>query len=307
MIGIENIGYYIPPNRISNYDRKGKFSITDEFINEKIGVKEVSVKSEDEDSCVLCVKAYENLLKKTRIEADEIDAVVVVTQNPDYNIPHCSAMLHGNLGFKASCACFDISLGCSGFVYALSALKAFAESNGFKKALLFTSDPYSKIIDPEDKNTSLLFGDAAAVALLSEKPVFSTMKFTFGTTGKNYADLICKNGKLYMNGRAVFNFTAKVIPKDIIQLLKLNKMTKDDIDIFVFHQGSKIIIDTLAKRLEIPRKKVIYNATNFGNTVSSSIPIILEKELSGSAKNILISGFGVGLSWSSTILKRTSF
>ncbi|HPN84381.1 MAG TPA: ketoacyl-ACP synthase III [Victivallales bacterium] len=306
MIGIENIASYIPSDRISNYDRKEKFSISDEFIEEKIGVRKVSIRAPEEGTADLCAKAYTNLLAKQNIQPEDIDALVVVTQNPDYNIPHCSAMVHGMLGMKSSCAAFDISLGCSGFVYALSVLKSFMKQNDMKKALLFTSDPYSKIIDPEDKNTSLLFGDAAAVTLLSESPVFTPMKFSFGTTGQHYDDLICRNGKLYMNGRAVFNFTAKVVPEDIRRLMEKNNIPKEKIDLFVFHQGSKIIVDTLAKKLEIPSEKVIYNATNFGNTVSSSIPIILEQELKGSAKNILVSGFGVGLSWASTILRRTN-
>jgi 3-oxoacyl-[acyl-carrier-protein] synthase-3 len=132
------------------------------------------------------------------------------------------------------------------------------------------------------------------------------MKFSFGTTGSHYNDLICKNGKLSMNGRAVFNFTAKVVPEDIKKLMQKNKIPKEAIDLFVFHQGSKIIIDTLTKKLDIPQEKVIFNISDFGNTISSSIPIILENELNGSAKNILVSGFGVGLSWASTILRRVN-
>ncbi|HPO91079.1 MAG TPA: ketoacyl-ACP synthase III, partial [Victivallales bacterium] len=260
MIGIENIASYIPLQRISNYERKEKFSITNEFIEEKIGVRQIALKANNEDASILCLKAFENLSKKCKINKDDIEALVVVTQNPDYNIPHCAAILHGMLGLKNSCAAFDISLGCSGFVYGLSVILSFMKCNEIKKALLFTSDPYSKIIDPNDKNTSLLFGDAAAVVLLSDTPIFTPMKFTFGTSGKNYEDLICKNGKLFMNGRAVFNFTAKVIPEDIRQLMNKNKIKKDDIDLFVFHQGSKIIVDTLGKKLEIPREKVIFNA-----------------------------------------------
>lgn len=304
MIGIENIASYIPAQRISNYERKEKFAITDEFIEKKIGVHNISLKDKNEEASELCVKAFANLQKKQNIDIGEIDAIVVVTQNPDYNIPHCSAMIHGKLGLKSNCAAFDISLGCSGFVYALSVLISFMKGNGMRKALLFTSDPYSKIVDSNDKNTSLLFGDAAAVTLLSDNPVLVPMKFTFGTTGSHYEDLICKDGKLFMNGRAVFNFTAKVIPEDIKNLLAINNLSKDEIDLFVFHQGSKIIVDTLAKKLEIPQDKVVFNAMNFGNTVSSSIPIILEEELKRNAKKILISGFGVGLSWSSSVLKR---
>jgi 3-oxoacyl-[acyl-carrier-protein] synthase-3 len=304
MTGIESIGYYIPHKRISNYDRKEKFAISDDFIEEKIGVRQVSVKDPSETVCDLCCKAFKNLLEKREILPDAIDAIVVVTQNPDFNIPHMSALVHERLGVKNTCACFDISLGCSGYTYALSIVKSFLEGNKLKNGLLFTADPYSKIVDPDDKNTSLLFGDAAAVTLISDKAKFVPMKFTFGTDGKKHTDLICVDGKLRMNGRAVFNFTAKVIPDDILRLLAINGKTKDDIDLFIFHQGSKIIVDTLTKKLSIPPHKVVYNATNFGNTISSSIPIALEDKLDGEYNNILVSGFGVGLSWSSSILTR---
>ena len=305
MLGIEEIGSYIPHGRISNYSRKEKFGITDQFIEEKIGVAEVSLKEKEEDTSDLCVKAYQNLRVKKDISPDEIEVIVVVTQNPDYNIPHTSAILHGKFDIPNKCACFDISLGCSGYVYALSVIQSFMNANGMKKGLLFTCDPYSKIIDPDDKNTSLLFGDGAAVTLISDHPAYTFGKFTFGTMGKDYKNLICEDGKLRMNGRAVFNFTAKVLPDDIERAAKINNVTFDKIDKFVFHQGSKFIVDTLTKRIGLPHEKVIFNAKNFGNTVSSSIPIILETEIHDKGnKLILLSGFGVGLSWSSSVLKR---
>ncbi|HBC87171.1 MAG TPA: 3-oxoacyl-ACP synthase [Lentisphaeria bacterium] len=304
-LGIEEIGSYIPHGRISNYSRKEKFGITDQFIEEKIGVQEVSIKEATEETSDLCVRAYQNLRIKIDLSPDDIEVVIVVTQNPDFNIPHVSAMLHGSLGFKSSCACFDISLGCSGYVYALSIIQSFMHANGLKKGLLFTADPYSKIIDKEDKNTSLLFGDGAAVTLISDKPLYTTGKFTFGTMGKDYDDLICRNKKLHMNGRSVFNFTAKVLPDDIHKVLKINGTEISKIDKFVFHQGSKFIVDTLTKRIGLPPEKVVFNAKSFGNTVSSSIPIILEKEIHEKQNRLMvISGFGVGLSWSSAVIKR---
>ncbi len=305
-LGIEEIGSYIPHGRISNYSRKEKFAITDQFIEEKIGVQEVSIREPTEETSELCVRAYQNLRIKKDLNPEDVDVVIVVTQNPDFNIPHVSAMLHGMLGFKPNCACFDISLGCSGFVYALSVIQSFMHANGLKNGLLFTADPYSKIIDKDDKNTSLLFGDGAAVTLISDKPIFTTGKFTFGTMGKDYEDLICRNKKLHMNGRSVFNFTAKVLPDDIHKVLKVNGTEISKIDKFIFHQGSKFIVDTLTKRIGLPPEKVVFNAKSFGNTVSSSIPIILEKEIHEKQNRLMvISGFGVGLSWSSAVIKRT--
>ncbi len=305
MLGIEEIASYIPIKRVSNHDRKIKFAITDDFITEKIGVDEISIMDENEDCSDLCVKAYENLKKKIAIKDAEIDTLVVVTQNPDYSIPQASAIVHGKLKLNHRCAAFDISLGCSGYVYALSVIQAFMSANGLKKGLLFTSDPYSKIIDPSDKNTALLFGDAAAVTLLGEKPVYESISFNYGTIGEAYRDLVCANKTLYMNGRGIVNFAAKEVPESILELLKKCNESFDGIDKILFHQASRYMINSLTKRLNLDSSKVIYDIEGYGNTVSSSIPILLEKLLSDKRSNkILISGFGVGLSWANAILKR---
>lgn len=303
MLGIQEIGSYIPEKRVSNYERTEKFGITADFIDEKIGVKSISIKDSADESSDLCVKAFANLTAKTKIKKEDIDVLIVITQNPDFSLPQTSAIVHGKLDMPEKCASFDISLGCSGFVYGLSVIQSFMKENEFKTGLLFTSDPYSKIINPDDKNTSLLFGDAAAVTLISDSPKYVTGKFSYGTTGKDYQDLICKGGKLIMNGRSVFNFAAKTVPKDVINCMNLNHLTMAEIDRFVFHQGSLHIVNTIAKRLELPTGKVVFDAWNYGNTVSSSIPILLENEInSKDNKIIFISGFGVGLSWASTVL-----
>jgi len=129
--------------------------------------------------------------------------------------------------------------------------------------------------------------------------------FTYGTIGKNYKDLIYNDGKLSMNGRAIFNFSAMYIPKDVRNLLEVNKTSLEEIDKFIFHQASKFMVDTLAKRLKLKNEQTVFDIAEYGNTVSSSIPIILEKEMKKkSNKQIVLSGFGVGLSWASTLLIR---
>lgn len=306
MIGIENIGVYIPGNFSSNYERKEAFGIDDFFIEEKIGVRQVSVKHDVEDTSDLCMKAWEALQAKGPVNIEEIDCLIVVTQNPDSNIPHVSAKVHGLADLNESCACFDISLGCSGYVYALSVIESYMRQHEFRKGLLFTCDPYSKVVDKNDKNTALLFGDAASVTLLGNAPVWITKKYTFGTIGKSHQELTCTNSVLYMNGRAIFDFAARYIPKDIADLLTRNNLSMEDIDVFLMHQGSKYIIDTIAKRLKVDKEKVPFMASEYGNTVSSTIPIMLDSYLQdGSKKRVVISGFGVGLSWASTVLERT--
>ena len=305
MIGVQNIGYYIPEGRISNYDRKVKFSIDDNFIENKIGIRQVSQRSPAENTSDLCVKAFEALEARSALNRSEIEVLVVVTQNPDKNIPHTSAIVHDKLELPEYCACFDISLGCSGFVYALATLQGFMAANSMKKGVLLTSDPYSKVIDPDDKNTALLFGDGAAATLISDTPVFVSGATTFGTIGKERGNLeVNDQGHLYMNGRAVFNFAAKYIPKDIRLMAEKNRVTLDEIDLFLFHQGSKIIVETIANKLGVNLDKVPFKIQDMGNTIASTIPFLLQEELEGSANLIAISGFGVGLSWASSLLRR---
>jgi 3-oxoacyl-[acyl-carrier-protein] synthase-3 len=306
MIGIEDIAYYIPSSRKNNFDLMKKFEIDEYFIKEKIGIEQVSIKDSNDEASDLCFKAWQNLPQITReLIKDNIDCIVVVTQNPDSNIPHVSAKVHGLLELKESCACFDISLGCSGFVYALSVVKSFVKENGFDKALLFTADPYSKIVNPDDKNTALLFGDAASVTIIGSDPKFTIGKFNFGTIGKLHKELVSVNGELYMNGRAIFDFAARYVPNDVVSVLVKNNIEQNDVDLFLFHQGSKYIVDTIRKRVKLPEEKVPFLARNYGNTVSSTIPIMLSEYLENQEiGKVLICGFGVGLSWASTILIR---
>jgi len=304
MLGIETIVTYIPETTKSNYDLKEKFELDDDFIENKIGVKYHAVKDDGFKSSDMCVKAFENLQEIANINREEIECCIVVTQNPDFNIPHTSAIVHGKLALPTNCAAFDISLGCSGFVYGLSNIISFMKNNGMKKGLLFTSDQYSDIVDKDDKNTALLFGDAATVTLISDDATLFPLDFTFGTNGKDYEELTCKD-KLYMNGRAVFSFTATTAPKHIKALLDKNNLTDDDIEKYYLHQGSKYIVDTIRKRLKVSLVKVPFDMAEYGNTISSSIPIMLAKELqSMPSGNYVLSAFGVGLSWASAIIKK---
>jgi 3-oxoacyl-[acyl-carrier-protein] synthase-3 len=305
MIGIENIGIWLPETFESNYDLKERFGIDDYFIQEKIGVERVGRVSSEENASDMCLGAFKDLENRCIVNLQEIDLIVVVTQNPDYNIPHVSALVHGKLGLPQSCACFDISLGCSGFVYGLSVVQSFLKENSLRNALLFTADPYSKIIDNDDKNTRLLFGDGAAVALISHHPVWESGKFSFGTIGSHSDYLTCKDGILYMNGRGIFDFAARNLPKDLEKVILKNGLSQKNIDLFIVHQGSKFIVDTLARKLGVEEGKMPFEASMYGNTVSASIPIILQNYLyKDQIKNILISGFGVGLSYASTVLTK---
>ncbi len=307
MIGIENVGIYIPSIRINNFDKAERFGVTAGFIENKIGVNSVAKKDISQKTSDLCVLAYENLLQREKdLETDEVDFVCVCTQNGDYQLPHSSAIVQGILDLPYNCAAFDVSLGCSGYVYALHIVKSFMEMNDMQCGLLFTCDPYSDILDKNDKNTDFIFGDGATVTLLSNRPVFHIGKGVFGTDGKKYDQIIKrKNDCLFMNGRGVFNFVMKRVPESINQCLTSNDIQIEDVDYFLLHQASQYLLENLVKRAKLDSAKVPVSMREFGNTVSSTIPMMLQGIISDSQKkNILLSGFGVGLSVASTLIKR---
>jgi len=306
MIGIQAIGTYIPAGRIDNRERATQFEVDESFLREKSGMLRLAIREPNEETSDLCRKAFVDLQRKVALRPEEVDCIVVCTQNPDgHGLPHTSAAVHAALGLPDACAAFDISLGCSGFVYGLSAIQCFMEGNGFRRGVLFTADPYSKIIDPQDKSTSLLFGDAAAATLISDTPIWRTGRFMFGSHGqdRDAIQVDPATGKLSLNGRAVFTFSATVVPNNIKTMLEANGLSIDDIDYFALHQGSRYIVDTIRKRLGIAEQKAPFVAADYGNTVCSSIPIILSTA-PAELRRIVIAGFGVGLSWASSVLYR---
>jgi 3-oxoacyl-[acyl-carrier-protein] synthase-3 len=306
MLGIKDIAVYVPEQRASNRDLMERFEVDEAFIAQKIGVLHRPIRGVNEDTSDMALAALERLIAQQDLAREEIEALIVVTQNPDSNIPHVSALVHGRAKLSSNCATFDISLGCSGYVYGISVLQTFLASNNLSQGVLITCDPYSKIIDPDDKNTALLFGDASTATLVGREPVFVCNKFTFGTQADFGSALVCNDGTLHMNGREIFNFAATTIPKDIEKLLAKANLRKEAVDCYIFHQGSRYILETLTKRIGLDRGKVRIDIEETGNTVSSSIPILLQRELTNtSAKTIVLCGFGVGLSWASCVCERT--
>ena len=307
MIGITGVGTYIPKYKINNKSKIDKFDCTIEFIDNKIGINSVSRKEANESASDLCARAFQDLLAQdNNVKINDIDFICVCTQNGDYQLPQTSAILHYKLGLSFDCASFDISLGCSGYVYALLTAKSFMEANGLNIGVVFTADPYSEIIDSDDKNTDLLFGDAATATLLTKNPLLDIGKGVFGTEGKSYDSLILRKGhRLYMNGRGIFNFVMRNVPRNIKKCLETNKITIDDIDIFLLHQASKYVLSNLVNMMKIDVHRVPFTIRDYGNTVSSSIPIILKDHLFNKQyKYYLLCGFGVGLSVASLTLRR---
>lgn len=305
MTGIEAIAVYLPEQRASNLALCEQFEVDEAFLKEKIGVLNRALKDADENTSDMAVKALEKLLVQTGVPRNAIELLVVVTQNPDTNLPHTSGLVHGKANLSPDCATFDVSLGCSGYVYGLSVVQSFMAANGLTRGVLITCDPYSKVIDPGDKSTVLLFGDAATATLIGPAPVLECGPFLFGTQGDLTGALVCRDGTLHMNGRDVFNFAATTVPKHIERMLAKAELSKENVDCYLFHQGSRYIVDTLRKRLGLDQEKVRIDIEETGNTVSSSIPILLQKEISNpKVQTLILCGFGVGLSWASCVCKR---
>ena len=265
------------------------------------GINRIYNCKKNEDIISLAYDASKKIIKKK--EDRNIDALILVTQTPKYNIPPNSFILHDKLKIKKNCMVFDINQGCSGYVYGLSLANSLFLSESFKNILLVTSDNYSRYC--KKLNVKLLFSDCATATLLTRSDN-NNNKFSFLSFGKDngklkqkYANYSCSvdDNNLAMDGTAVFDFTIKNVPTEINIFLKKNMINKNDIDFVMLHQASDIVLKNIMRKLDIEKKKVLNNLTEFGNTVSSSIPLIIstnKKKVNN--KKLLLCGFGVGLS-----------
>ena len=309
MIGIKAIASHLAPGRVSNIDRHTEAGKDEAFVRDKIGFETLARLGEGEETSDLCVAAHARLAGQPGYDPAGVDCLVVCTQNPDaHGLPHTSAVVHRKLGLGHGVAAFDISLGCSGYVYGLAVVTAFMAAQGLRSGLLFTADPYSKIIDETDWDTELLFGDAAAVTWLAEDPVYTCRPAMFGTDG-SMGHSICvpaPGEPLQMRGSNVFKFSMTAVPAQIESYLAREGLSLDEIDLTLLHQGSRFIVDNLARRLGIPPHLAPFEAAQTGNTVSSSLPLMLERRLSDPPPRILMSGFGVGLSWATMVIETTN-
>ncbi len=307
-LGIRHITYACGSHRIDNFKNAAQLDRDASFIEEKIGFHFLRRLGNDQCLLDLCNEAFNKLEQEVLIDRSDIECVVVITQNPDNKstIPHMSALLQDLLGLSNAVAAFDLGLGCSGYVYGLSIIHSFMQANGMKNGLLFTADAYSRALQKDDVNTQLLFGDAVACTLITDNPLYSLGKFCFATDGQMANALkMDASGIISMQGRDVFNFTARAVPVQIKTCLENNFVNIQDVDVFILHQASKFILDVIGQRLDIVPYKIPFLLSDIGNCVSSTIPIALQKNWENQHKNILISGFGVGLSWASTLLHRS--
>lgn len=302
---ITAIGTYIPSKRIPNEDKVAAFGLEPDFLRKKLGIFSHAEKAADEDTSDLCVKAFHDLTTRTNIHTNDVELCCVVTQNPDRNIPHTAAIVHEKLGLSRQCMTFDVSQGCAGFVHAAALVSAHMERFGLTSALVFTADPYSKVVNPNDKGTALIFGDAAAATLFRKGSAgYVLVDATFGTEPSTTSCLHTTTGTLAMDGASVLFHATHQVPPSILTLLEKNGCTTNDVDLFLLHPGSKRVVDMIQKALGVDASRVPFEIANVGNTVSSSIPLVLQQHVDQKKLPLLaLSGFGVGFTWGTCLLQ----
>jgi 3-oxoacyl-[acyl-carrier-protein] synthase-3 len=326
---IKAISYYLPETILSNEQLICEFpEWTIEKVASKIGINRRCIVLDNETALDIAEKAANLFFDEHKIDKSAIDFILLCTQSPDYFLPTSACILQDKLGFPITCGALDFNLGCSGFVYGLSLAKGLIAGNIAKNILLVTAETYSKHLHPKDKGNRTIFGDAAAITLVSTEGFAEILNFSLGTDGRGAENLIVKSGALrhpvktnhvqfndsgnpvsddflYMNGTEIFNFTLESVPLLVEDVLRKNNLSKNDINLFIFHQANMHMLNFLRKKIKIPEEKFYYCLENFGNTVSSTIPIALkEAGKEGLLKeNILLAGFGVGYSWGGVIIK----
>jgi 3-oxoacyl-[acyl-carrier-protein] synthase-3 len=328
---IRGISYFLPKQNLTNEELIKEFpEWSVEKVANKIGVNERHIAANDETSSDMAVKAAQKLILEYSIDPHTIDFVLLCTQSPDYFLPTSACIIQDKLGIPIKSGALDFNLGCSGFVYGLAMAKGLILGGIAKNILLLTSETYSKFIHPRDKSNRTIFGDAAAATLVSDNGFAEILNFSMGTDGRGADKLIVKTGglrcpaeandihydesgnpvssdHLFMDGTEIFNFTLEMVPELTDDTLKVNSIKKENIDLFVFHQANKYMLNFLRKKINIPEEKFYYYMEKVGNTVSSTIPIALYEALHegkiSSGNNVLLAGFGVGYSWAGTVLK----
>ncbi|HYD49706.1 MAG TPA: ketoacyl-ACP synthase III [Terriglobales bacterium] len=320
-IGIKDVAGYLPAKRVRNVDVAGELGFKPGFLEEKVGVDVRYVSAPDESTSAMCVKAFESLrVRYPQNYFDDVGLLLLCTQNPDYKLPHTSSVLQAKLGLPKTVLTFDVSLGCSGFVATVVTAKALMNDLGLRKGLVFTCDPYTKVLAGDDKSTVPLFSDAAAVTLLEIEAPLQIGRATFGNDGSLCETLIIRGSgtarvdgeieqPLRMDGRNIFAMLKTEVPISIRSCAEANGLTLDQIDMFLFHQASGWLLKVLSSDLGLAAERVPTNLKNVGNTISSSIPLLLDEILRRDQplpRTILMSGFGVGLSWASVVLSNSA-
>ena len=329
-VGIKALSACVPSDIVSNKDLG--YLIPEEEISkviDNIGIVERRIATDDVTASDLCYSAAQRLMQDNGIAPDSIDVLIFMSQTGDYRIPATSCIMQHRLGLPKSTMCFDISLGCSGYLFALSTAFAYASMEGINRVLLLDGETFSKIVNRRDKVDWPLYGDAGTATLI-EKGDYGSSAFILNTDGSGEDAIKIHAGmrnpvtadscvereqedgnvrndlEVFMDGMDVFNFAISKVPKCVKQLLSETDHTIDDVDYLVFHQANRFMMDFFVKKLKIAPDRVPYCIGKYGNTSSTSIPLTVASELNGRLDGdhtVVMSGFGAGLSWGAALLQ----
>jgi 3-oxoacyl-[acyl-carrier-protein] synthase-3 len=319
----------VPRRIIENVEFSAKFGDTSvNEVTKMIGVKTRRWVEPGVNTSDLCLKAGERLLADLAWPADTVDGLLFVSQTPDYRLPATACALHGRMGLRVGAVAFDINLGCSGYPYALWLAMTMVQSGLVTRILVAVGDTISRTVDPDDRSTALLFGDAGTVTAIErcdDPAIDSTAHFILGTDGGGARNLIIPRGGfkdatlqgderldgrnpkcLFMDGGEVFNFTLRAVPRLIAECLEDSNHSVEEHDAFLFHQANLFMLKHLIKKAKLPVDRVPINIDRFGNCSSASIPLLLSTELAEPLRTrslrVALFGFGVGYSWASASL-----
>lgn len=305
--GIIGLGRYLPERILTNADLEKMVETSDEWIRTRTGIEERRIAEDGIESSHMATYAAEEAIKDAGLTAEDIDMILVATITPDYGFPSVASMVQHNIGARQIPA-MDLSAACAGFIYGAVTAKQFVESGTAKYVLVIGVEKLSKITDYTDRNTCVLFGDAAGAAVIG--PVDEgkgILSFELGTDGSGLKHLFQDGDFIYMNGREVFKFAVRQMGDSSLNVIEKANLQKEDIDYFIPHQANLRIMESARQRLDVPIEKMAYTVNKYGNTSSSTIPIALyEAVKEGKIHDddvIVMVGFGGGLSWGALTLR----
>lgn len=334
-VGITAMAGAVPKKIIKNLEYTDFFPEDQvKEVVEKVGVYERRFADDKTCSSDLCFAAAQKLIIDNNINRDEIDLLVFVSQTQDYRMPATSITLQHRLGLNQNCIAFDVNLGCSAFIYGMSVVYSMMQNNNIRKALILDGETRSKVYSPRDRRSAFIFGDGGVAALVEKNEKFGETILSLNSDGSR-ADLIMikaggyrhmstpetlkervvdKYGNMrsdeqgYMKGGDVFNFVIREIPRDIKKTISEAGRTIEDIDFFCFHQANNFINAYIAKKMKLDTKKIPHTIEKFGNTSSVSVPLTIISELKDKMnghKTLLLSAFGVGMTWATGVVSFT--
>ncbi|WMM25677.1 beta-ketoacyl-ACP synthase III [Tissierella sp. MB52-C2] len=322
-VGISGVGSYVPEKKVTNHDLSKIVDTSDEWIVGRTGIEERRIASDDMATSDLGTLAAKEALEDARVKPEDIDLIIVATVTADHAFPSTACIIQKNIGAMKAAA-FDINVGCSGFVYGLSIGESFIKSGTYKKVLVIGAETLSRVVDWEDRNTCVLFGDGAGACVLEKceegSGILSSELGSDGTNGQVLsqpaggsrlpASIETLEDRLHyikMDGKEVFKFAVRVMEKASINALEKADLNLDDLDFLVPHQANMRIIDAAAKKLKLEKNRICVNLNKYGNMSSASIPIALDEAVKDNriknGDNILLVAFGAGLTWASMTIK----